>query len=535
MLYHKKYDIDPSFVSGETINWVNTGNGVFAIGTAGGQRYFIKRYTMGPRIPAKTIPDPTYSELLAVAKGLENKQAEMRKLMSGLNVDVDHVVVEEDNFWDEDGLFTTVTRCIPDEDKDFDFTKVGLPEFLSLCAAMAETIKKIHAAGVTHGDLKPKNIIMQKSGAGHVPYLIDFDSSYPSDYGTRKDKSGKPLLSYPVVFSPGYQSPEIAIYNFEDEGVIDPATITDKTDIFTLGLIFHELWTGGLPLVIGDDCPVGEAVYLDTEIKLDSKFNVEIGPNNKNKFADLIKWMLVKDIDKRPTADQVVEALCDRLDIGEFFEGAETAARFDSVPHAVHKDAVEILDKDALKGLGLKALQKVTKGGMYGYYVKYADGTEKTLTVQEIIAAGFAKAKSTAVGALWPDDAAKIEIVSADELAAQGVVSIEPREAGVKKFYYIRLLSGLGFTTSGAGLVDRGLAVRKPEATATATVSEDGTPWPEHGSAYNTVEMAKKNVVSVKKTEVDGDHRYTISIGSGTDVKEIVVKIGYMKMMGFIV
>ena len=198
--------------------------------------------------------------------------ANMRKRMKSLSVDKDHIVVEEENFWDDDNLFVTVTRMIPGENKGFDYTTLDQTTFLALCADMMELLIKIHAVGVTHGDLKEKNVLIRGDSGALVPYLIDFDSSYPSDYGTRKRSDGRPLLAYPVVYSEGSQSPEIAIYNFEDEGVVDASTITDKTDIFTMALIFHRLWTGDFPAVVGDDCPVGEAVYLDTEIRLSPRW-----------------------------------------------------------------------------------------------------------------------------------------------------------------------------------------------------------------------------------------------------------------------
>ena len=519
-----------------SINWTATGNGAFVIGEYKVEMYFIKRFTMGPRIPSKSIPEPVYSEQMEVAKWLENKQAEMRKLLKGLTTLKDHVVVEEENFWDAHNLFTTVTRLIPNENKGADYTKMTLRTFVKLCADIALLIKKIHDAGVTHGDIKEKNILIQKKGSELIPYLIDFDLSYPSDYGTRKRANGKPMLAYPVGFSEGYQSPEIAIYNFESEGKIDASTISNKTDIFSLAIVFHKLWTNNYPAVIEDACPVGEAVYLDTPIKLDAKFDVVLGSNKKCKFSSLLFWMLAKDAKKRPSAQQIIDVLEDKIDVEDIYETPAAADRFDVKPHDLHKAALIIFGKETLKKKGVKAFVKITEGGQYKYLVKLSDGTEKSLTVDEVIAEGYGKINKETSALLWADDADHIEIVDLKEISRQGVLSIEPKEAGFKKFYFVALRAGGGYTTSAKGLVDRGLAKYK-------TIAEDpefnitplDKPWPAHGAAYNIAALKKRNVIEVEKYDDKGTKKYLITMRKGEGKLQNVVNAAYMKIMRFIV
>jgi len=534
MKYHSKYEINPADVVDGVINWKVTGNGAFVIGEYGGQKYFIKRYTMGPRLPSRTIPEPIYSEQKAIADSLTTKQEEIRRLFSraGITIDKDHIVTEEENFWD-DNMFTTVTRAIPNEAQNVDYTALDQATFVKLCLDITELIKKAHVAGVTHGDLKEKNVLIQDNSGVLVPYLIDFDSSYPSDYGVRKGADGMPLLKLPVVFSPGYQSPEIAINNFNNEEgeETDESQITNKTDIFTLALIFHRLWTGDFPVVVGDDCPVGEAVYMGTPIKLDSKFDVSLGSNNDCKFTALLGWMLEKDFAMRPTAEQVIEALSDRLDVSDHFNGVGTSSKFELELHSLHKNVVEDLDKDELKAKNVKGFKKVYDAGAYKYAIKMADGSEQRLTIEELIEKGFAKAKPITLGVLFPEDEKTIELVSADEIAKLGIVAVEPKDLGVKKFYFIRTIGGQGYTTSRQGLLSRGIA--KPKAVATVTIDAD-TPWPEHGSAYNQANLAKRNVAKIERVDEGGQHKYrVVHMVDGTE-KESIVNIGYIKIMQFI-
>lgn len=535
MLYHKKYTINPSDIVDGAIRWQATGSGVYVVAEHKGSQYFVKRFTMGPRIPSESIPEPVYSEQLAIAKWLEEKQAKMRKLFKGLTVKDDHIVVEEENFWDEDNLFTTVTQMIPNEVEDFDYTALDQATFVKLCQDMALLIKKTHDAGVTHGDLKDKNILIQFNGGSLVPYLIDFDSSYPSDYATRKGKDGKPLLAHPVVFSEGYQSPEIAIYNNEDQGVIDAATITCKTDIFTLAIIFHKLWTGNFPAVIGDSCPVGEAVYCDTPIKIDAKFNVSLGTNNDCKFSSLLMWMLAKDAEKRPTAQQVIDALADEIDIDDMFETSDSAAKFDLEPHEIHKAALEIYTKETLKKKDVKSFLKITEGGKYKYYVKLKDGTERKITVDEVIACGYGKAKKITICSLWEEDENNIELLSLDDISKLGIVAIEPKTAGYRRFYFVALRAGGGYTTSASGLVDNGIARRKIiAADPDFDINSEDTPWPEHGDVYDQKALKSRHVIKVEKVTENGEHKYLLTMKDDKGKKQNVVKVEYMRIMMFI-
>jgi hypothetical protein len=534
MDYKKKYAIDPSFITDGSVKWTSTGSGVFILGEHKGHTYFIKRYTMGPRVPDKSIAEPAYSEMMNAAKWLEDKQKEIAKRFSKLSVDGDQIVVEEENFWDDDNLFVTITRMIPGENKGFDYTTLDQATFVRLCVDMTILLKKIHDAGVTHGDLKEKNILIQNSGGTLIPYLIDFDSSYPSDYGTRTRADGKPMLSWPVVYSEGYQSPEIALYNYEDEGVIDAATITNKTDIFTMGVIFHRLWAGDFPAVIGESCAVGEAICTDQEIQLSSKFQVALGGNNNCLFSDLIMWMLEKDPANRPTAAQVIDALQDALDISDYFDGCTGGGTYDTDPHALHANAIEIASKDELKKMDVKSMRKGTVGGQYKYLIKLKDGSELTLTVDEMIDRGYAKAKDTLVSDMWPADAEKYEFVDVADIAAAGVLRIEQAQAGYKKFYSVRMRKGGGYTTSAVGLVDRGLA--RPKVIAASSVGVSDSPWPEHGASYNTEALQARRVINVERVTEEGENRYklTTRMGDGS-TRENVVKAGYMKIMKFIV
>lgn len=522
MKYNGVYEVDPAFVDGGTISWVDTGNGEFILATKGGKKYFIKR-NMHIRQPKRDLPKTVYDKYKSAADALQKKQECLRTHMKGLTSSCDHIVVENLNFWDSERMFVTETDFISDGlSEKYDYAVLPLDVFLKLAIQTAETLDILHAHGVIHGDLKPKNIHVTEKGGVYTPYLIDFDSSYTIDDIPEWEGIGG---------SEGYQSPEVLLYGSE-EGAADKTTITTATDIFSLGVVMHKWWAGSFPGVDLEHGSVGAAVYLERTVTIDKKFNVRIGENCGATLLSLINWMFAKNPADRPTARQVADVLADKLEVPETFHKGNDEKPFDKELWDAQKLVAELLPITALKKLGVKSLKRINEGSgsmSLKYRVVLKDGTEKTLTISEICDAGYASAKSADTEMPWDDH--MIEFESADVIAKKGYAKIKRAQLAFRKRYLITMASGREIDKGYEWLISEGLAHPKY-----AEVDAD-TPWPEHGTRYDAEAMARMGVKSISRMEVGGEHRYKIVYNEIVDGKNKTnerVHANNLKLMGFI-
>ncbi|MBS1111645.1 MAG: serine/threonine protein kinase, partial [Anaeromyxobacteraceae bacterium] len=100
------------------------------------------------------------------------------------------------------------------------------PEALRVATEVARGLAHAHHAGVLHRDLKPSNVFLCDDGAVKI---LDFGLS-------RVFGSG----SGPEGGTPAYMAPEQWRREAEDE----------RTDVFALGVMFHEMLTGNRPFAV---------------------------------------------------------------------------------------------------------------------------------------------------------------------------------------------------------------------------------------------------------------------------------------------
>jgi serine/threonine-protein kinase len=163
---------------------------------------------------------------------------------------------------------------------------------LSLGSQMAKALNAAHAAGITHRDIKPDNIMVRDDG---YVKILDFGLArlLPTAANT-EPATGAETTPGMILGTVAYMSPEQA----RGEAASHPS------DIFALGIVLYELATGRHPFK--SDTLVGylHAITLQTPPSL-SSLKREIPAA----LDALISRMLSKEAGRRPTASEVAQAL----------------------------------------------------------------------------------------------------------------------------------------------------------------------------------------------------------------------------------
>lgn len=108
-----------------------------------------------------------------------------------------------------------------------------LPQVAGIMRQVGAALQAAHRAGVVHRDLKPENIFVIPTAVGDQVKVLDFGISKLSDSNTVKTTDSV------LIGTPLYMSPEQALGHNSD--------VTPQSDLFSLGTICYELFTGEPP------------------------------------------------------------------------------------------------------------------------------------------------------------------------------------------------------------------------------------------------------------------------------------------------
>src|SRR5690349_12680369 len=106
-------------------------------------------------------------------------------------------------------------------------TKLAPAEAVEIMQQVCRALEAAHSVGIIHRDLKPQNVMRDKAGRILV-----------MDFGLARTLEGDGMTQTgALVGTMDYMSPEQALGKELDQ----------RSDLFTLGLIFYELLTGKMP------------------------------------------------------------------------------------------------------------------------------------------------------------------------------------------------------------------------------------------------------------------------------------------------
>lgn len=147
-------------------------------------------------------------------------------------------------------LFLTM-KLLTGETLDSSLRKHGLlprEEALEVFRQMIAGIAAIHNAGVVHRDIKPTNVMLDRSNLRLSVSIMDFGLARPYE-------SDATLLGVGAIAgTPGYLAPEL----------LRGHPPTRASDIFALGVLLHQVFTGERPVEAADGRNVHPAPSLAT-------------------------------------------------------------------------------------------------------------------------------------------------------------------------------------------------------------------------------------------------------------------------------
>jgi serine/threonine protein kinase len=185
----------------------------------------------------------------------------------GVSDDHAHIAME---YLPGGGLRERIDQGLTEEDA-IDYTR-----------QIAGALGQLHSLGIMHRDLKPGNIMLRTDGS---LALIDFGLA-------KRMRLAQEITGQGAIFgTPYYMSPE--------QG--HAAKVDERSDIYSLGVIFYEMLTGEKPFV-GDDA-MG-IIYQHT------KAPIPLLPEPVGHHQALINRMLAKRPEDRPQSmEEVLECL----------------------------------------------------------------------------------------------------------------------------------------------------------------------------------------------------------------------------------
>lgn len=246
-----------------------------AIGAGGmGEVYRARDTKLGREVALKVLP----AEMARDPERLARFQREARAVAA---LNHPHIVtvysVEE-----ADGVHFLTMELVVGQSLDRLIPAHGLPaeQMVEIASALADALSAAHEKGIVHRDLKPANVMITNDGRVKV---LDFGLAkemLPHNSSDATMTSAGHTQVGVVMGTPSYMSPE----------QISGRALDHRTDIFSLGVVLHEMATGRRPFEGTSSAELASSILRDTPPPIS-----ELRPDLSSDLARIIRRCLEKD------------------------------------------------------------------------------------------------------------------------------------------------------------------------------------------------------------------------------------------------
>lgn len=502
-------------------DWKVSNIGFTATSTRGGKKYFLKKYgefKMPRRGPSTS--DKLFARLMGEFNAFKENRIAINVALSDIACSGGNIILPAKWFVD-DIYYIEATEYVPGLIEDEAIMRLSRDELLFVMLTAAGALKNIHSKGIIHSDLKRTNILSARNSSGRVvAKIIDFDKSYFAA-NIREDELGG---------DQSYMSPELTWCLMCDLAEDALARLSTQSDIFSLGVVFHNYLCGGdFPEPVGlkgalaerKTVYCGEALASGASLKLSKKITEPY-------LAHLIAAMLQPEPSDRPTAQGVMDALKTKTELPL---PADSRIIIDTPKKAAPRAAAPA----AAPAASRPASRPAAPAAAPARPAAAPAPAPAPAPAAPVIPTGFCEA--------WPEHAGTINEEGARSL---GYVAAERTTRGTTNCYAFYTAEGkrtvfgfsnakmLGLFTasaSAAPAVKPTTSETIKEAKRKAVVSDSAEPWEEDSAYVLDVEKAKADGYTggIARAEKNGKKGYVLIAPD----KNTFLLMQTLKMLGY--